>query len=42
MLLNAQVSPDVNVRVGDRLSLELDLDRLFVFEPATGDRLYPQ
>ncbi|NHC33145.1 ABC transporter ATP-binding protein [Scytonema millei] len=42
VLLNAQVSPDVNVRVGDRLSLELDLDRLFVFEPATGDRLYPQ
>ncbi|MBD2306269.1 ABC transporter ATP-binding protein [Chroococcidiopsis sp. FACHB-1243] len=41
VLLNAQVSPDVNLRVGDRLSLQLDLDRLFIFEPATGERLYP-
>ena len=39
--LSAQMSPDVNVRVGDRLSVQLDLERLFVFEPATGDRLYP-
>ncbi|MGL4620546.1 ABC transporter ATP-binding protein [Chroococcidiopsis sp.] len=41
VLLSAQVSPDVNLRVGDRLSLQLDLNRLFVFEPATGERLYP-
>ncbi|OWY65412.1 sugar ABC transporter ATP-binding protein [cyanobacterium TDX16] len=41
VLLNTQVSPDVNLRVGDRLSLQLDLNRLFVFEPATGERLYP-
>ncbi|AFY85633.1 ABC transporter ATP-binding protein [Chroococcidiopsis thermalis] len=41
VLLNAQVSPNVNLRVGDRLSLQLDLDCLFVFEPTTGDRLYP-
>ena len=41
ILLNAQVSPNVDVRVGDRLSLQLDLDRLFIFDPTTGDRLYP-
>jgi len=41
LLLNAQISPDVNARVGDRLSLQLDLNHLFVFEPAAGDRLYP-
>jgi multiple sugar transport system ATP-binding protein len=41
VLLNSQVSPDVNVHVGDRLSLQLDLARLFVFDPTTGDRLYP-
>ncbi|MDV2990446.1 MAG: Oligosaccharides import ATP-binding protein MsmX [Chroococcidiopsis sp. SAG 2025] len=41
LLLNVQISPDVNLRVGDRLSLQLDLNRLFVFEPATGERLYP-
>jgi multiple sugar transport system ATP-binding protein len=41
ILLNAQVSPDVNVRVGDRLSLQLDLARLFIFDPSTGSRLYP-
>jgi len=41
ILLNAQMSPDVNVKVGDRLSLQLDLAHLFVFEPTTGDRLYP-
>jgi len=41
VLLNAQVSPNVSVKVGDRLSLQLELNHLFVFEPATGDRLYP-
>jgi multiple sugar transport system ATP-binding protein len=41
VLLNAQLSPDVNVRVGDRISLQLDLTRLFIFDPTTGDRLYP-
>ena len=41
VLLNAQVSPNVNLHVGDRLFLQLDLDCLFVFEPTTGDRLYP-
>ena len=41
VLLNVQVNPNVSVKVGDRLPLQLDLDCLFVFEPATGDRLYP-
>ncbi|MEZ2302291.1 MAG: ABC transporter ATP-binding protein [Microcoleus sp.] len=29
-------------RSGDRLSVELDFDRLFVFDPSTGDTLYPR
>ena len=39
--LNVQVSPDLRVTPGDRLPLSLDLDRLFLFDPTTGQRIYP-
>lgn len=32
---------DVRLRPGDRLSLSLDLNQLFVFDAATGNTLYP-
>ncbi|MGJ3251007.1 MAG: ABC transporter ATP-binding protein [Elainellaceae cyanobacterium] len=38
-LMNVQLPPDTSVRVGDRLHLVIDLDRAFVFDPQTGDRL---
>lgn len=41
-VLNVQTPPDLSVRVGDRLSLAIDLNHLFLFDPATGDRVYPQ
>ena len=40
-LLNVQVGGDVRLRVGDRLSLQLDLSRLFIFDSNTGDRISP-
>ncbi|MCY7272313.1 MAG: TOBE domain-containing protein, partial [Phormidesmis sp. CAN_BIN44] len=40
--LNVQVSPDLRVTLGDRLPLSLDLDRLFLFDPITGQRAYPK
>jgi len=39
--LNVQAAPDVRPHVGDRLSLQLDLEQLFVFDSATGKVLYP-
>lgn len=39
--LNIQAAPDVCPRPGDRLSLQLDLDQLFLFDPTRGDTLYP-
>ncbi len=39
--LNIQATPDVHPGPGDRLSLQLNLDQLFIFDPATGDALYP-
>ncbi len=41
VLVNVQVGADVRPRPGDRLTLEIDLSKLFVFDTATGDRLYP-
>jgi multiple sugar transport system ATP-binding protein len=38
-VLNIQLAPELRPQVGDRLALRLDLDRLFVFDPTTGDRL---
>ncbi|MBW4612355.1 MAG: ABC transporter ATP-binding protein [Desmonostoc vinosum HA7617-LM4] len=42
VLLNVQVGGDVRSHPGDRLSLQLDLSQLFVFDPKTGDRISPQ
>ncbi|MBD2525329.1 ABC transporter ATP-binding protein [Nostoc sp. FACHB-133] len=39
VVLNIQVGGDVRLRPGDRLSLQLDLNHLFVFDPKTGDRI---
>jgi len=39
VVLNIQVGGDVRPRPGDRLSLQLDLNHLFVFDPKTGDRI---
>ncbi|MBD2529911.1 ABC transporter ATP-binding protein [Nostoc flagelliforme FACHB-838] len=39
VVLNIQVGADVRPRPGDRLSLELDLNQLFVFDPKTGGRI---
>ncbi len=41
VLMNVILGGDMRLRPGDRLSLELDLDKLFVFDSATGDRLFP-
>ena len=41
LLMNVLLAGDMRLRPGDRLSLELDLDKLFVFDSATGDRLFP-
>lgn len=41
-VLNIQVGGDVRPRSGDRLSLQLDLNQLFIFDPKTGDRILPQ
>ncbi|MEH2212860.1 ABC transporter ATP-binding protein [Nostoc sp.] len=40
VMLNIQVGGDVRLRPGDRLSLQLDLNQLFVFDPKTGDRIF--
>ncbi|MBC6430946.1 ABC transporter ATP-binding protein [Nostoc sp. HG1] len=39
VVLNIQVGGDVRPRPGDRLSLQLDLNQLFVFDPKTGHRI---
>ncbi|MDF5738807.1 MULTISPECIES: ABC transporter ATP-binding protein [unclassified Nostoc] len=41
VVLNIQVGGDVRLRSGDRLSLQLDLNHLFVFDSKTGDRILP-
>jgi multiple sugar transport system ATP-binding protein len=40
-LLSVQLGGDVRLRPGDRLSLQLDLHQLFVFDSTTGTTLYP-
>ncbi|MBD2388782.1 ABC transporter ATP-binding protein [Cylindrospermum sp. FACHB-282] len=42
VLLNVQVGGGVRLRPGERLSLQLDLNQLFVFEQNTGASIYPQ
>ncbi len=39
-VINIQTSADVRPRPGDQLSLQLDLNHLFIFDTATGDRLW--
>jgi multiple sugar transport system ATP-binding protein len=39
--IQVQVPASVRLRSGDRLTVQLDFDRLFVFDPSTGDALYP-
>lgn len=40
-VLNLQIAPGLGVKMGDRIPLSLDLDQLFVFNPGTGEALYP-
>ncbi|BBD57640.1 ABC transporter-related protein [Nostoc sp. HK-01] len=42
VLLNVQIGGNVRVNVGDRLSVQLDLTQLFVFDSITGDRIWPE
>ncbi|ALF52324.1 sugar ABC transporter ATP-binding protein [Nostoc piscinale CENA21] len=42
VLLNVQLGGNVRVNVGDRLSLQLDLTQLFIFDSITGDRIFPE
>ena len=39
--LNVQVSPNVRLIPGDLLPLSLDLSQLFLFDPISGQRVYP-
>lgn len=39
--IQVQVPASVRLRSGDRLTVQLDFDRLFVFDPSTGEALYP-
>lgn len=39
--INVQAGKDARSQLGDRISLALDLDQLFVFDPTTGNTLYP-
>jgi len=41
VLVNVQVGGAVRLHPGDRLSLQLDLSQLFVFDSTTGDRIFP-
>ncbi len=40
-VLNLQVEPAAEPHPGDRLSLQFNLEQLFIFDPSTGARLYP-
>ena len=39
--LNVQAPSNWRGRPGDRISVQLDLNHLFVFDPTTGDAQYP-
>jgi multiple sugar transport system ATP-binding protein len=39
--LNVQVGGDVRLHPGERLNLQLDLSQLFVFDPNSGNRIFP-
>jgi multiple sugar transport system ATP-binding protein len=40
-VLNIQARPDAKLLVGGRVTLRVESDRIFLFDPGTGDRLYP-
>ncbi|GAX39551.1 ABC transporter-related protein [Tolypothrix sp. NIES-4075] len=40
VLVNVQGGADVRLRSGDRMTLQLDLNQLFVFDASTGEALY--
>ncbi|WP_414753107.1 ABC transporter ATP-binding protein [Anabaena sp. CCY 9910] len=42
VLLSVQLSGNIRLHSGDRLSLQLDLHQLFIFDPQTGYRISPQ
>ncbi|NDJ17219.1 ABC transporter ATP-binding protein [Myxacorys almedinensis] len=39
--LNVQIRPQLNLQVRDQIFLTLDLEQMFLFDPATGTRIYP-
>jgi multiple sugar transport system ATP-binding protein len=39
--LNVHAPSDWRGHPGDRIRVQLDLDQLFVFDPSSGDTLYP-
>lgn len=39
--INLQTDPAMNLKLGDRLPLRFDLDRLFLFDQSSGMRVYP-
>ncbi len=39
-VVNLQTPPDAGVRLGDRLPLQFQRDRVFAFDPTTGETLY--
>jgi multiple sugar transport system ATP-binding protein len=41
ILLDILAPSDWQGHPGDRIGIQLDLDQLFVFDPTTGDALYP-
>jgi len=41
VMVNVISGADAHYRVSDRLSIQLDLDRLFIFDSTTGDAVYP-
>jgi multiple sugar transport system ATP-binding protein len=41
VVVNVQAGADVRPHPGDRISLELEMNQLFIFDSASGQRLYP-
>lgn len=40
-ILNVQTGGNIRLHPGDKLNLQLDLQKLFLFDSVSGDRLYP-
>ena len=41
IILNVQTSGNIRLHPGDKLNLKLDLEKLFLFDSVSGDKLYP-